>query len=490
MSKDARFSFYDANRPVTRAFAVWATGLAISLCFLSAKNIEATEYLTPNFIIRNAPNQDLARQFGETAERCRKDMAILWLGTELPRWSAPCPIQVKVGNYGAGGETSMHFDKGEVFDWDMRIQGTADSILTAVLPHEITHMILASHFREPVPRWVDEGAATFVENEKERQNYRRLLYQYLRTGRGIPFNQMFRMGKYPDDQMPLYAQGFSLAEFLILLQGHRHYVDFAGAGMKTNNWPQAICDYYGYENLGELQVKWNRWVDAGCPDLTQLPQDQPIFVSDTTQYVASRDFMPMRQPVILARATRATTTADQFAGQGIAHASWEGALSTNNDQNTQNAATVMQPEREPIRLSLAQSQQNQPLAANFAPIPESADNTQYGGYDVPRAIPAQPVGKQTVEHFAAQPVEAPSAMSSVIARPVSPQVNAVSTAENRLPSYYSENQPQAAVTVHGQESASTQYPHTDDRQAYQSSRSMSTPTQTDDSRVIYDWRIR
>jgi hypothetical protein len=383
----------------------------------------------------------LAKQFGDTAERLRKEMAILWLGEELPRWSAPCPIFVKVGNYGAGGETSMRFNHGEVFDWDMVIQGSVESLLTAVLPHEITHIILASHFRQPSPRWFDEGAATCVENEKERQNYRRLLYEHLRTGRGIPFNRMFRMGEYPDDQMPLYAQGFSLAEFMIMQQGHRHYVDFASAGMKTGNWPQAMNDYYGYENLGDLQVKWVNWVTAGCPDLNQIPHDQPIKVSETTQYIASRDFMPAGQPMILARAARPVN--------GVVPVAW------GVSQPVQNTVASLPPEREPIRMVLPQVTQNQPLITNNVPETEPDSDIQKLAYSAPLAMIAQP--------------------------------NPSTVAETRLPSYFVENQP-ASVMQNRDRAPDQTYSN---QQSYQSLRSPQSPLPSvNDSRTIFEWRIR
>ena len=457
MSMDAPFSFPDAKRLLAKISATSVAVTAITICFMYATHLEAADYQTPNFIIRNAPNSGLAKQFGDTAEQLRKEMAILWLGHELPNWFAPCPVVVKVGNYSAGGETSMQFKYGEVFDWDMRIQGSAEAILTAVLPHEITHTILASHFRQPSPRWFDEGAATLVENEKERRNYRRLLYQYLQSGRGIPFNRMFRMGEYPDDQMPLYAQGFSLAEFLIMQQGHRHYVDFAATGMNTNNWPKAIFDYYGYENLGELQEKWNRWVDADCPPLNGIPHDQPIFVRETTQYVATRDFLPMRQPVILARTAPATSIAAVPQSRDVIPATWVAA------QPTQNTLTDLQPEREPIRMTLAQAQKNQalnrPLAANIEPLPESGTAPRISHLDAPQAI-------------LAQPVVSPSAISSgVTARPDLPQQNQRTMTETRLPSYFMVNQPTG-------------------QQLYQSSRTSPSPQEDNDSRVLFEWRIR
>ena len=74
-------------------------------------------------------------------------------------------------------------------------------------------MIFASYFRRPLPRWADEGGATSVEHISEKQKHRQMLMQFLRTGRGIAFGQMFAMTEYPQDVMPLYAQGYSLAEY-------------------------------------------------------------------------------------------------------------------------------------------------------------------------------------------------------------------------------------------------------------------------------------
>ena len=103
-------------------------------------------------------------------------------------------MTVQVGPHlGAGGATTFMFDRGEVFGWRMSIQGSAERILDSVLPHEITHMIFASHFRQPLPRWADEGGATSVEHVSERTNTTSMLDQFLRTGRGIAFNQMFAM---------------------------------------------------------------------------------------------------------------------------------------------------------------------------------------------------------------------------------------------------------------------------------------------------------
>src|SRR5665213_3015618 len=65
-------------------------------------------YQTENFDV-TAPTQEIAMQVARTAEHFRKQLAVEWLGHELRRWAAPCPVKVKVGQMGAGGWTTFSF---------------------------------------------------------------------------------------------------------------------------------------------------------------------------------------------------------------------------------------------------------------------------------------------------------------------------------------------------------------------------------------------
>lgn len=255
-------------RPLSGRFAV-----ALGLCLLAAASMGA-KHRTRNFVVETADPR-FAVQMAEAAEYYRRELALQWLGRELPDWRTPCPMTVRVGpNLGAGGATSFVFDRGDVFGWRMNIQGSAERLLDSVLPHEITHMILASHFRRPVPRWADEGAATSVESAAERHKHRQMLYQFLHSGRGIAFGRLFAMREYPSDILPLYAQGHSVAEYLIELRGRRQFIEFVGEGMKTENWPAAVERHYGVRTLGELQNQWLAWVREGSPPLKRT-QNHP-----------------------------------------------------------------------------------------------------------------------------------------------------------------------------------------------------------------------
>ena len=242
-------------------------------------------YRGANFIVETADPQ-MAARISTAAEQFRHDLAIEWLGQAMPNWAQPCMMTVQVGpNLGAGGATTFVFDQGEVFGWRMTIQGSAERVLDSVLPHEITHMIFASYFRRPLPRWADEGGATSVEHISEKQKHRQMLMQFLRTGRGIAFGQMFAMTEYPQDVMPLYAQGYSLTEFLIYRGGRRKFVAFLADGIRDGQWSAAVERNYKIHDLPALQNTWVAWVAQGFP--TPPPESNVITVAAQTPATAA-----------------------------------------------------------------------------------------------------------------------------------------------------------------------------------------------------------
>jgi hypothetical protein len=228
---------------------------------------QAAAYRTRNFTV-DAPTPQLAKEIGDSAEHWRRTLAAEWLGRELPPWAEPCPIKALVSrDLGAGGATSFVFDNGQVFGWRMNIQGSRERVLDSVLPHEITHTIFASHFRQPLPRWADEGACTTVEHRSEIAKQEQNLIDYLKTRRGIPFSEMFAMKEYPSDVLPLYAQGHSLARYLIAQRGKQAFLNFLADGMNDENWPRAIREHYQYDHLLALQNSWMDWIRAGRPEI-------------------------------------------------------------------------------------------------------------------------------------------------------------------------------------------------------------------------------
>jgi len=243
------------RRAAAAGFLVWIVwGLA-------SGPVTAASFRTQNFII-DAPSQRLARKVAEAAEKYRRELAEYWLGTTLKAWPSPCPVRVISGpNLAAQGMTQ--YDRAPVRNFVMEVIGSEQRILDSVLPHEVSHTVLATHFGRPLPRWADEGICTTVEHASERAKHEAKLREFLRSRRGIAMNKLFLMTEYPSDVLPMYAQGYSVCRFLIQQGGPRSFIEFLTDYMRHPSWTENVRKHYGYESLAELQSKWLAWVADG-----------------------------------------------------------------------------------------------------------------------------------------------------------------------------------------------------------------------------------
>src|SRR5947209_1720366 len=195
-------------------------------------------FRTQNFVVE-APTFPIAQQVGQYAEYYRREKALLWLGQEMPPWPEPCPLRVTLSMNGSGGATSFAFDRGRILGQDMHIEGSLDRLLASVLPHEVTHTVFAQYFRQPVPRWADEGGSVLSEDDLERQRHDALVRSILNTrGRAIPLRRLFALREYPDDVMVLYAEGYSVTNFLVAQSNRQTFLAFVNQGMHSG-WDEA-----------------------------------------------------------------------------------------------------------------------------------------------------------------------------------------------------------------------------------------------------------
>lgn len=240
---------------------------AFALVLIAPAIASAATYDTANFSTE-APTAELAKKFGDMAEFYRKEKALEWTGREMPQWPRRCPLQVQITSGSAGGATTFTFGQNDgkpvVTSIRMEIRGDAKQLLNSVLPHEVTHTVLAHHFGRPVPRWADEGGSVLSENDEERFNHDVRCRELLNAGRGIRLRVLFRMTEYPRDMIVLYAQGYSVSSYLVKKggdgkEGRGKLLQFLDQGMRGNtneSWNAAANRVYGYETVDAMEEAW------------------------------------------------------------------------------------------------------------------------------------------------------------------------------------------------------------------------------------------
>jgi RNA polymerase sigma factor (sigma-70 family) len=247
-------------------------------------------FRAPNFVVY-APTPVMARVIASEAEFHRRTLALKWFGKELPRWSEPCVIRFAQKLAGNGGASVFTFGKGNdgepaLASAGMELHGDFMHALTVTLPHEVTHAVLASFFGRPVPRWADEGMSVLSESDDEQATHDARARDALNGGRALRLKVLLPLGEYPKDVAGFYAQGHSLARFLVnrasagapvlkdvphlgklfeagAEDGHRRLTAFVYLGVQGNtaeSWGKAAKVVYGIASLDELEQAWLEWL--------------------------------------------------------------------------------------------------------------------------------------------------------------------------------------------------------------------------------------
>jgi hypothetical protein len=273
---------------------------SIALVLVGAMASLGASYRTPNFIVE-ASDPAFAEQVGKYAEYYRKQKALEWLNQEMPTWGRPCPLRVTISGVSAGA-TEFAFDNGRILNITMHIEGAPDRLLASVLPHEITHTVLAYYFRTPLPRWADEGGSVLSEDDRERGVHEQTIRGFLQAGRAMPLRRLFGLMHYPPDVMVLYAEGYSVASFLVGQSNRQAFLSFVAQGMQ-GDWDAAVRTHYPpYRSVEELEGAWVQHIRSGRQQSTQLasnrggPSDQRV--AGPTSRVVVRQTAPPAQPIL------------------------------------------------------------------------------------------------------------------------------------------------------------------------------------------------
>ena len=99
----------------------------------------------------------------------------------------------------------------------MNLRADHPLLVTAILPHEVTHVVLADLFTtQQIPRWADEGLAVLAEPTTEQETRAAELRGPLEAGRIFDLRKLMAMD-YPNanDWSLYYAQSVSLTRFLV-----------------------------------------------------------------------------------------------------------------------------------------------------------------------------------------------------------------------------------------------------------------------------------
>jgi hypothetical protein len=225
---------------------------------------------TANFLLYHQQERALAEELLRTAERTRAVQQRKWFGAVGEDWQPKC----RICWYPSGEEYSeatgvpsrvngfskMSLDGERVIARWVHLHGTRDILLPAVLPHEVTHTVLAGRYGGArVPRWADEGMAILAESRPRVELHLRQLPRCRAEQQFFAMSKLVQMRDYPESRLTtaFYAQSVSLVEFLTREKGARELAAFVRDG-ERNGYEDSLRSHYGWD-FAELDRRWLRY---------------------------------------------------------------------------------------------------------------------------------------------------------------------------------------------------------------------------------------
>ena len=223
---------------------------------------------TKNFRVWHHLNQADATQVAKSSEACRVEAAMKWFGAVGNDWTPICEIylhptaQEYSKSTGAPvaspGHTTLKTEGIRVLSRRIDLHTDEANMMTGVLPHETTHVVLAGRMGDqPVPRWADEGMAVLSEPKNRIQKHLDNLPKHARENTLFHVSRLMQMADYPEPKLvgPFYAQSVSLVDYLTRLKGPQAFGEFMKDGLK-NGYESALSRHYGIQSYNDLNQSW------------------------------------------------------------------------------------------------------------------------------------------------------------------------------------------------------------------------------------------
>jgi hypothetical protein len=234
---------------------------------------------TANFrILHDDP--ELADRVSRVAEEARDAQVRRWTGA-APRgdWSPRCDIYIyptaKVFAKMTGqredspGFSTMGLNAGQIIARRINLRADHPNLVAAVLPHEITHVVLADLFpHQQIPRWADEGIAVLSEPSSEQRLRALDLDDPLAKGRLFKLGDLMAMD-YPDGKFwgLYYAQSVSLTRFLVEQGTPSQFIEFV-RGCQRDGPEAELRRLYKIDGLADLNRRWLSYAKAKSAEMT------------------------------------------------------------------------------------------------------------------------------------------------------------------------------------------------------------------------------
>src|SRR5262249_29887807 len=209
----------------------------------------------------------IVETLGEAAEAARATVQRKWFGEEATDWDGKCSIYLHADREKYSAKTGMKNTLGHMrtLDWggefmrSIHLPCQEPNLVADVLPHEVSHSVMAIRFQGRAPRWADEGMAMLAETPDSSQECIDRLPKYRKRDALFALDVLMQTEEADHlNTMEYYSQSTSLVQFLTAQKTPRVFTQFLRTYINKGA-ESALKQHYGIEGYGDLEKRWQKF---------------------------------------------------------------------------------------------------------------------------------------------------------------------------------------------------------------------------------------
>jgi hypothetical protein len=235
----------------------------------------------------------LMERVAERAEAIRLKVHRGWFDDSPYEWDGRCSIYLyasyreylrRTKQNGMAAHFSASMEGEFVSRRSVHVPCDLPGLFEDLLPHEITHSVMANRFNGRAPRWANEGMASLSESPASLEKYWKRLAQAQKQDDLFAVEVLMQTKDKRHLQCEeYYAQSVSLVEFFVAEKGRKAFTRFLWDAVRTN-YEAALKKHYDIQGFADLS---RRWLAYALRPRGKIHPPQPP---------------PFRQPLAFARA--------------------------------------------------------------------------------------------------------------------------------------------------------------------------------------------
>ena len=222
---------------------------------------------TSHFRILHDQSKPLVEKVGQVAEETRDSLQRKWFGDLGTDWDGRCSIYLHPDRDNYAKDTKMKNTLGHMSTLDLggqilrsiHLPCKEPSQVIDVLPHEVSHSVMAVRFQGRTPRWADEGMAMLAETPSSYKDYLNRLPKYRKTDSLFALEVLLQTNEADHyNTLEYYAQSTSLVKYLTELKGPQAFTGF----LKTfiaKGAEKALKQHYEIADYAALEKRWQAY---------------------------------------------------------------------------------------------------------------------------------------------------------------------------------------------------------------------------------------